>query len=47
MENPDCNTCARKKHCFVKEFQVLSCEDYRPEDIDVEEVNTDDPKLTK
>lgn len=31
MENPNCKTCARKKHCFVKEFKVLYCEDYRPE----------------
>jgi hypothetical protein len=27
---PNCKTCARRKHCFVKEFRVLSCEDYKP-----------------
>ena len=27
----DCETCAKKKHCFVKEFKVEQCEDYMPE----------------
>jgi hypothetical protein len=31
MDNPDCNTCTRKNRCFIKEFTVLSCEDYIPE----------------
>jgi hypothetical protein len=31
MDNPNCNNCIRRKHCFIKEFTVLSCEDYRPE----------------
>ena len=26
----DCETCAKKKHCFVKEFKVEQCEDYVP-----------------
>lgn len=26
----DCETCAKKKHCFVKEFKVEQCEDYIP-----------------
>lgn len=26
----DCETCAKKKHCFVKEFNVEQCEDYIP-----------------
>lgn len=24
----NCETCAKKKHCFVKEFNVEQCEDY-------------------
>ena len=24
----NCETCAKKKHCFVKEFKVEQCEDY-------------------
>ena len=31
MNNPNCETCTRRKHCFVKEFKILSCEDYKPE----------------
>ena len=26
----NCETCAKKKHCFVKEFNVEQCEDYIP-----------------
>lgn len=26
----DCETCAKKKHCFVKEFNIEECEDYIP-----------------
>lgn len=26
----NCETCAKKKHCFVKEFKVEQCEDYVP-----------------
>lgn len=26
----NCETCAKKKHCFVKEFSVEQCEDYVP-----------------
>ena len=26
----NCKTCARQKHCFVKEFKVLCCEGYKP-----------------
>lgn len=26
----NCETCAKKKHCFVKEFKVEQCEDYIP-----------------
>lgn len=26
----NCETCAKKKHCFVKEFNVEQCEDYVP-----------------
>lgn len=28
----DCETCAKKKHCFVKEFKVEQCEDYITEE---------------
>ena len=28
----NCEKCRRKKHCFVKEFTVLSCEDYQEEE---------------
>lgn len=42
--NPDCNTCTRRKHCFVKEFKVLSCEDYKPEN---EEGESDNAKNQK
>lgn len=31
MDNPNCNICSRRKHCFIKEFEVLSCEDFQPE----------------
>lgn len=31
MDNPNCINCIRRKHCFIKEFEVLSCEDYQPE----------------
>lgn len=31
MPEINCNICTRRKHCFVKEFKVLSCEDYKPE----------------
>ena len=27
----NCETCAKKKHCFVKEFNIEQCEDYIPE----------------
>ena len=29
MPEPNCNKCLRRKHCFIKEFTVLSCEDYQ------------------
>ena len=32
MSEINCEKCTRRKHCFVKEFEVLSCEDYNPED---------------
>lgn len=32
MDNPNCDKCIRRKHCFVKEFTVLSCEDYKTDD---------------
>ena len=47
MENPNCKTCARKKHCFIKEFKVLYCEDYTPGGKQSEQDNTTDTKLTK
>lgn len=31
MDNPNCDKCTRRKHCFIKEFEVLSCEDFKPE----------------
>ena len=27
----NCEACAKKKHCFVKEFNIEQCEDYIPE----------------
>ena len=31
MPEINCDKCVRRKHCFVKEFTVLSCEDYKEE----------------
>lgn len=31
MSEINCEKCTRRKHCFVKEFTVLSCEDYKEE----------------
>lgn len=31
MSEVNCEKCRKKKHCFVKEFKVLSCEDYQEE----------------
>lgn len=39
MNDPDCSICARRKHCFVREFTVLSCEDYQEEDAEESEKN--------
>ena len=36
---PDCKTCARRKSCFVKEFKVLSCEDYKSEEEQKEQID--------
>lgn len=45
MDNPNCNICTRRKHCFVKEFTVLSCEDYREDSAEYEEERKSDEKL--
>lgn len=46
MPEINCNICTRRKHCFVKEFEVLSCEDYNPEDsAEYEEERKSDEKL--
>lgn len=39
MSEVNCEKCKRKKHCFVKEFTVLSCEDYQEEDAEEGEKN--------
>ena len=36
MNEINCDKCTRHKHCFVKEFTVLSCEDYKEETISEE-----------
>lgn len=47
MDNPNYNICTRRKHCFVKKFEVLSCEDYKPEDsAEYEEERKSDEKLS-
>lgn len=33
MPEINCDKCIRRKHCFVKEFEVLFCEDYKEETI--------------
>lgn len=38
----DCSKCTRRKHCFVKEFTVLSCEDYREEETEKSEETEND-----
>ena len=38
----NCEKCKSKKHCFVKEFEVLSCEDYQEEE--TEERSDNDEK---
>ena len=37
MPEINCNICTRRKHCFVKEFTVLSCEDYREDSAEYKE----------
>lgn len=41
MNEINCDKCIRRKHCFVKEFTVLSCEDYKEETIPEEKESAD------
>lgn len=46
MPEINCNICTRRKHCFVKEFEVLSCEDYKPENAAEYEEGKSDEELS-